>query len=65
MPAGKVAQCLPTEAHPCPYNKGTEAKKPMNHYLAAALLMVAAIGFPMLCAAMGMKVNTRNGGWWD
>jgi hypothetical protein len=47
-----------------PYDKGTEAKKPMNHYLAAALLMVAAIGFPMLCAAMGMKVNTRND-WWD
>ena len=36
----------------------------MNHYLAAALLMIVAIGFPMLCAALGMKVNTRNG-WWD
>ena len=34
----------------------------MNHYLAAALLMVVAIGFPILCAAMGMKVNTRD--WW-
>ena len=36
----------------------------MNHYLAAVLLMIVAIGFPMLCAAMGMKVNTRHG-WWD
>jgi len=36
----------------------------MNHYLAAALLMVAAIGFPMLCVAMGMKVNPRSS-WWD
>jgi len=35
-----------------------------NHYLAAALLMIVAIGFPMMCAALGMKVNTRNG-WWD
>jgi hypothetical protein len=63
-PVGKVAHRTPTEARPMPYDKGTEAKKPMNHYLAAALLMVAAIGFPMLCAAMGMKVNTRND-WWD
>ena len=38
--------------------------KTMNHYLAAALLMLAAIGVPMLCAAMGMKVSTRNT-WWD
>ena len=36
----------------------------MNLYLAAALLMVVAIGFPILCAVMGMKVNTRND-WWD
>ena len=36
----------------------------MNHYLAAALLMVVAIGFPILGAVMGMTVNTRNG-WWD
>ena len=36
----------------------------MNHYLAAALLMVVAIGFPILRAVMGMKVNTRND-WWD
>jgi hypothetical protein len=36
----------------------------MNHYLAAALLMIVAIGFPMLCAALGMKVNTR-GNWCD
>ena len=36
----------------------------MNHYLAAALLMIVAIGFPMMCAALGMKVNIRNG-WWD
>ncbi len=36
----------------------------MTHYLAAALLMIVAIGFPMLCAALGMKVNTRSG-WWD
>jgi len=37
----------------------------MNHYLAAALLMLTAIGFPMLCVLMGTNVNTRNGGWWD
>jgi hypothetical protein len=37
----------------------------MNHYLAAALLMIAAIGFPMLCVALGMPVNTRYGRWWD
>ena len=37
----------------------------MNHYLAAALLMIVAIGFPMMCAALGMKVNPRNDrGWW-
>ena len=35
----------------------------MNHYLVAALLMIVAIGFPMLCAAMGMKVNTH-WPWW-
>ena len=38
---------------------------PMPHYLAAALLMVAAIGFPMLCVALGMKVNTRDDSWID
>jgi len=37
----------------------------MNHYLAAAILMIVAIGFPMVCATMGMEVNGRNGGWWD
>jgi len=37
----------------------------MNHYLAAALLMIAAIGFPMLCAALGMTVNTRGDRWID
>ena len=36
----------------------------MNHYLAAALLMVVAIGFPILCAALGMKVNPRTPWWW-
>jgi len=37
----------------------------MNHYLAAALLMLAAIGVPMLWACLGLPVNTRNGGgWW-
>jgi len=36
----------------------------MNHYLAAALLMIGAIGIPMMCAALGMKVNIRND-WWD
>jgi len=35
----------------------------MNHYFAAVLLMIVAIGFPMLCAALGMKVNTRDP-WW-
>lgn len=40
-------------------------QRTMNHYVAAALLMVVAIGFPMLCAAMGMRVNGRIGGWWD
>jgi len=35
----------------------------VNHYLAAALLMIVAIGFPMLCAAMGMKINNRDP-WW-
>ncbi len=36
----------------------------MEKYLIATLLMLTAIGFPMLCALMGMKVNTRND-WWD
>ena len=36
----------------------------MNHYIAAALLMVVAIGFPILCAALGMKVNPRTQWWW-
>ena len=50
---------------PTCYNTLTTTNDPMNHYLAAALLMIVAIGFPMLCAALGMKVNTRNnGGWW-
>ena len=35
----------------------------MNHYLAAALLMIVAIGFPILYAALGMKVNSRHP-WW-
>jgi hypothetical protein len=32
--------------------------------MVVAALLIVAIGFPILCAAMGMKVNTRNG-WWD
>ena len=47
----------------CAYND-LSSNETMNHYLAAALLMIVAIGFPILCAALGMKVNTRND-WWD
>ena len=36
----------------------------MSHYVAAILLMIIAIGFPMVCVSLGMKVNTRND-WWD
>jgi hypothetical protein len=55
----KISRLTPEACASLCYNKT------MNHYLAAALLMAVAIGFPMLCAAMGMRVNTRNGGWWD
>jgi hypothetical protein len=37
----------------------------MENLLIAFLLMLIAIGFPMLCALMGMRVNTRYGRWWD
>jgi len=37
----------------------------MNHYVAAALWMVAAIGVPMLWVALGLPFNNRNDEWWD
>ena len=38
----------------------------MNHYMAAALLLLAAVGVPLLWVAIGLPINTRNSGgdWW-
>ncbi len=36
----------------------------MNHYLAAALWMAAAIGIPMLWVAIGLPYRDRPD-WWD
>lgn len=36
----------------------------MNHYIAAALLLAAAIGIPLLWIAIGLPYSNRPT-WWD
>jgi hypothetical protein len=36
----------------------------MNHYVAAALWMLAALGVPMLWVALGLPFNPKGGWWW-